>query len=163
MLQKSNDTPRNDRSAWARALAAVPDDRLREVVDALLTRYRVAHRALPEEGLAMLTLRDGAHGEPFHLGEFPLARAHVTLQDDTGARYEGGAIVMRDNADTALRLAMCDAVLAAKLPESGLVRELVDEGAALLRQEERRRQAMRERTRVDFSMLSTGRGDDDVD
>lgn len=149
------------REEWVSALSAVPEAALREVVNAFPATWTVRPKALPQAGLGMLRMRDSALGEPFYLGEFPLATCWVTVTTKTGDVAEGAALVMDDRITCAERMALCDAVLAARLLGWEQVAKLVEQGAESRRRLARERKAMLARTRVDFSLLDDV-GDDDA-
>lgn len=114
-----------------------------------------------EAGLALMQWRDAVMHQPFYIGELPLARAAVaiSLHDQ---RFEGGAVVMADDAELAHALAVLDAVWTHRLPGAEDVDELAEIGArqrACLRTE---RQAMLKRTRVDFSLLSEAEDEEEA-
>ena len=142
------------RSQWVRAFTAIPEPRLKDVAATLKKHYTVQPLMIPEAGLGLLKLQDGALHDHFYLGEFPVASAHLKLVDETGNAYEGGCHVMHDAADYAVDLAICDAVLAHRLTGFEAVSELLNEGIEARREEEKVREAMRQTTRVDFSLLS---------
>lgn len=143
-----------ERRDWVRALAAYPGEELRELAQALTAGWNVRPLSLPQAGLGMLKLRDGAGHQPFYLGEFPLARAAVAVIPDDGREYAGAAQVMGDSADLAESLAILDAVLANRLPGWREVARRVEAGMVRLREVARVRNAMLARTRVEFASLS---------
>jgi alpha-D-ribose 1-methylphosphonate 5-triphosphate synthase subunit PhnG len=149
------------REEWVSALSAVPEAALREVVDAFPATWTVRPKALPQAGLGMLKMRDSALGEPFYLGEFPLTTCWVKVTTETGDVAEGAALVMDDRIERAEKMALCDAVLASRLPGWEQVMELVKQGAERRRDIARERKSMLARTRVDFSLLDDV-GDDDA-
>jgi alpha-D-ribose 1-methylphosphonate 5-triphosphate synthase subunit PhnG len=149
------------REEWGAALAMVSDQRLQGVADALPALWQVRPKVLPQAGLGMLKLRDSAFSDAFYLGEFPLASCQVSITTDEGVVAEGAALVMDDRVERAERLAICDALLAARLPGWEQVELLIQEGRAAQFQLARERKAMLARTRVDFSLLDDV-GDDDA-
>ncbi len=149
------------RSQWLRLWTALPADRVRTAADELSKRYVVEDIELPQSGLGLLPLNDGALGEAYYLGEIPLARAHVRIADSTGKTVEGGAIVMDDRARLARSLAILDGVLAAALPGSEAACDLLSEGAKKIREITVDRQKLMAATRVDFSLLGTTDEEDD--
>lgn len=151
------------RQEWLPALAVLDLEELAQAVDPLLSHYEIEHQALPEDGLGLLKVRDGAFGQPFYLGEFPVASAHVVLRNGRGEGYAGAAHYLGDSADKAIRLAVCDAVLAHDLPGAVIVQALARTGLNRLRARQRRRSAMLEKTRVDFDLLASTKGGGDVD
>jgi alpha-D-ribose 1-methylphosphonate 5-triphosphate synthase subunit PhnG len=148
------------REEWVSALSAVSESRLSAVVKALASDWQIRPKTLPQAGLGMLKMRDSALNEPFYLGEFPLASCSVTVTTGSGETAEGAALVMDDRVERAEELALCDAVLAARLPGWRQVYELLQEGMARRAENSRERKAMLARTRVDFSLLDDVGGDD---
>lgn len=106
-----------------------------------------------EAGLALLKWCDSVLRQPFYLGEVPMARAAVALIDHRGRRAEGGAVVMADDAELAQALAVLDAIAAQRWPGAEAVDALVQQGAQARENRRAIRQAMLQRTRVDFSLL----------
>lgn len=142
------------RETWVAALRAAPAERLDRVASDLASRYPSEPVELPRAGLALLPLRESVRGEEFYLGEVPLSQAHLRLKLEDGRVVHGAAVVMADDEGLAQQLALCDAVLAHALPGNEAVAEVIALGHAVLRQREQARAAMRERTRVDFSLLN---------
>ena len=151
------------RNVWIHALSAVPENDLKTVADKLKVGHDISHRAIPEEGLGLLKMKDSAFGDHYYIGEFPVASAHVQLRDHQGRVFEGGAHVMHDSAAYAADLAVCDAALANQLPGWETVAELIEEGMRIREQEEQRRKAMLARTRVSFDLLSTAKEEENED
>jgi alpha-D-ribose 1-methylphosphonate 5-triphosphate synthase subunit PhnG len=137
------------------------DARLREVADSLPTTWQIRPMALPQAGLGMLKLRDTALNDAFYLGEFPLASCHLEITTDRGEVAEGASLVMDDRVERAEWLAICDALLAARLPGWESVEVLLQAGSAKQDQADLERKAMLARTRVDFSLLDDV-GDEDA-
>lgn len=136
------------------ALGRVHPDRLEEAVKAISDRYPVRVTSLPTSGLAMLKLRESVNGDPFNLGEIPLSTATVELDLGDGKTAQGGANVMADDADLAVWVAICDAVLVNNLSGSETLLKLLDEGLADLQRDQDIRQSILDRTRVRFSLLN---------
>lgn len=136
-----------------------------EEVEALALRltkgYILTYTVLPQAGLAMLQLEEGALGTAFYLGEFPLAKCEVSLQLVDGQQVNGAAQIMNDRVEFAQALALLDAVLAHQLPGCNEAQILLNAGMKKIADEEAIRQRMLAQTRVDFSMLSVAEGDDD--
>lgn len=136
-----------------------------EEVEALALRltkdYIVTYPVLPQTGLAMLQLEEGALGTAFYLGEFPLAKCEVSLQLSDGRQVNGAAQIMDDRVEFAQALALLDAVLAHQLPGCDEAQILLNLGMKKIADEEAIRQRMLAQTRVDFSMLSVTEEDDD--
>lgn len=151
------------RQRWLPALAVLSLEELDNTVQPLLAGYEIEHQALPEDGLGLLKIRDGALGQSFYLGEFPLATAHILLRAPSGQGFPGAAQFLGDSVDKAVLMAVCDAVLSNALPESPGIESLVRTGLKRLQERDRQRSAMLERTRVDFDLLSTSQGGADVD
>lgn len=149
------------REEWASALSAAPEKKLAEVVEDLLSDLKVNPTTLPQAGLGMLRMNETAFNETFYLGEFPLASCSVSVTTASGETAEGGALVLDDRVERAEQLALCDAVLAARLPGWQRVHELLLEGVARRAEIGLERKSMLARTRVDFALLEDVGGDDD--
>jgi len=149
------------REAWASALSAVPKDSLSAVIDRFPSSWKIRPKALPQAGLGMLKMRDSALGDAFYLGEFPLATCWVTVVTEAGDTAEGATLIMDDRIERAEQLALCDAVLSARLPGWQRVAELVELGVERRNEWARERKSMLARTRVDFSLLDDVGDDDD--
>lgn len=149
-----------ERKDWIRALTAHPASTLNALADDLARDCDVKLKSLPQAGLGLLTLTDGAFHEPYYLGEFPLSSCSIELSLADGQTVTGGANVMADDAVLARSLAILDAVLAARLPGWERVSAQIDAGASTRAEEDRRRRAMLTSTRVDFAMLNNAENDD---
>ena len=150
-----------EREEWISVLNLVPDEALREVIDDFPADWIIKPKALPQAGLGLLKMRDSALGEPFFLGEFPLSTCWLSVSTQDGLTAEGAALIMDDRFEQAEQLAICDAVLSAKLPGWESVAQLVSLGAERKQILEKERKAILARTRVDFSLLDDA-GDDDA-
>ena len=149
-----------ERKDWIRALTAHPATELNALATELTAACNVTLRSLPQAGLGLLTLTDGAFRAPYYLGEFPLSSCSVEIALADGRRAAGGAQVMADDAELARSLAILDAILAARFPGWERVAALVESGALVRAEEDRRRRAMLAATRVDFAMLNYAADDD---
>lgn len=152
-----------ERSNWIRALTAHPATVLNALAAELTAACDVKLKSLPQAGLGLLTLADGAFHEPYYLGEFPLSSCSVDLALADGRRAAGGAQVMADDAELARSLAILDAILAGGFPGCERVAAQIESGALARAEEDRRRRAMLAATRVDFAMLNNAGDDDDED
>jgi alpha-D-ribose 1-methylphosphonate 5-triphosphate synthase subunit PhnG len=141
------------REEWVGVLNLVPDSALHEVVDSFPGEWLIKPKSLPQAGLGMLKMRDSAFGEPFYLGEFPLATCWITVTTQEGNSAEGAALIMDDQIERAEQIALCDAVLSSKLPGWQKVQDLIDHGKCLKEKQAIERKAMLALTRVDFSLL----------
>jgi alpha-D-ribose 1-methylphosphonate 5-triphosphate synthase subunit PhnG len=148
------------REAWVSALSLLPETHLTELVNGFPKAWKVQPKMLPQAGLGMLKMKDSAFNESFYLGEFPLASCAVTVTTESGVTAEGAALVMDDRVERAEQLALCDAVLAARLPGWQAVNELLLEGCVRRDEISRERKAMLARTKVDFSLLEDVGGED---
>jgi alpha-D-ribose 1-methylphosphonate 5-triphosphate synthase subunit PhnG len=110
----------------------------------------------------MIQLNDSAFDEPFYLGEFPLASAWVEVRTADGQVAEGAAQIMDDRIELAETLALCDAVLSARLPGWEQLAELLQQGMEIIETTRQERKQMLASTQVDFSLLDD-MGDDDAD
>jgi alpha-D-ribose 1-methylphosphonate 5-triphosphate synthase subunit PhnG len=153
--------PSTPRADWMRYWTSVPADRVRELARHVVAQYQVEDLEIPQSGLALVPLVDGALGERYYLGEIPLAKAHVRLTNQKGTAVEGAAIVMDDRANLTRALAILDGVLAAEWPGHEQAVELLREGETAVRSTYSDRKKLLAATRVDFSLLGTEEGDDD--
>ncbi len=150
-----------ERKHWIWALTAHPVPDLHALAERLAVGCDVRLTRLPQAGLGLLQLADGALHEPYYLGEFPLSTCSLELALADGRRAAGGAQVMADDAALARSLAILDAVLAARLPGWEAVSAQVHSGTARRDEEARRRRAVLAATRVDFALLGNVGEDDD--
>lgn len=152
-----------ERKDWIRALTAHPAADLHALAERLTAGCELRLTRLPQAGLGLLQLADGAFHEAYYLGEFPLSTCSLELTLADGRRAEGGAQLMADDAALARALAILDAVLAARLPGWEDVSARVQSGARLRAEADRRRRAVLAATRVDFALLgNTGENDDEA-
>ncbi|OGI43972.1 MAG: phosphonate C-P lyase system protein PhnG [Candidatus Muproteobacteria bacterium RBG_16_64_11] len=149
------------RSDWACVLAALPAGEIKAAADAIARTHEVHDVSLPQAGLGLLTLRDGAFHEPFYLGEVPVARAHVVVRTHDGHEASGGAVLIDDRARLARALAILDATLAARLPGWEAAAALVERGVAVRAQRDAQRLRILDRTRVDFALLGQTEEEED--
>lgn len=148
--------PRTD---WPGALCALHANEVKQTVVELLKNFKVHDAALPQAGLGLLSLRDGAFNESFFIGEMPVARAEVIVRTAAGVEVRGGAVIIDDRAQFARSIAILDAVLAGKLPGWEQAAGLVQQGMAVRGQKHSERKKLLAATRVDFSLL--GQEDDE--
>lgn len=163
MAARETELTKLERKDWIRALTAHPPEMLTALAEELSDACELRLTRLPQAGLGLLTLTDGAFHEPYYLGEFPLSSCGVELVLADGRRASGGAQVMADDAQLARSLAVLDAILAARFPGWGRVAAQVESGATLCAEADRRRRAMLAATRVDFAMLNDGEAEGDED
>ena len=150
------------RNEWVRALTAHPPEMITSLAQRIVKDdWKLIHLELPQTGLGMLKLADGAFNEPYYLGEFPLARCHVRLILPDEQTAEGGAHIMTDDTELAESLAILDGVLAERLPGWEEVAALVKSGIDRRVEEHLERCALLSATRVDFSLLGTAEEEDE--
>jgi phosphonate C-P lyase system protein PhnG len=142
-------------------LAALPETAVVRCAETYRATYRLEPRMLPATGLALLRMREGCFGESYHIGELPLAECAVDLVDALGHRFAGGGRVMSSSAEYAEAVAVLDAVLAHRLSGWRAAAELLQRGYEAVDVTEARRGEIRNRTGVEFALLSTSGGDDD--
>ena len=152
-----------ERKDWIRALTAHPPSALNALAEELTLDCDVKLMSLPQAGLGLLTLTDGAFHEAYYLGEFPLSSCSIEISLPDGRQASGGAQVMADDAELARSLAILDAILAAKFPGWEKVSALIASGASKRAEENCRRRAMLTATRVDFAMLDSAGEDENED
>ncbi len=151
------DIPRQE---WAAALSALPTKEVKAVADSFASSCQVRDVTLPQSGLGLLTLRDGAFHEAFHLGEIPVARAHVVLRTQGGQESSGGAVLIDDRATIARAIAILDGALAGRLPGWEGVAALVERGHSARAEKFAERKHILASTRVDFSLLGQAEEED---
>lgn len=149
------------RAAWPHLLGAADTHAVRRLAADLAEQHTAEDLTLPEAGLGLLQLADGALGDEYFLGEIPVARAHVRLRTADGRSVEGAAQLLDDRAALARAVAVLDAVLAGRLPGWEQAASLLDEGTQRLAERAAARRALLAHTRVDFSLLGAGEEDDD--
>jgi alpha-D-ribose 1-methylphosphonate 5-triphosphate synthase subunit PhnG len=142
-----------ERTKWIRALSELPSDELLDSVLEISKFWKIQPKALSHAGLGMLQLEDGALKEPFFLGEFPLASAWVEIKTPDGKTAQGAAQIMDDNVELVETLAICDAILSARLPNWERLADMLERGAEALEQKNRERKQMLASTQVNFSLL----------
>ncbi len=150
------------RADWARAWAALPAEEILSAAEAIARTHEVQDIGLPQAGLGLLTLRDGAFHEPFYLGEVPVARAAVQVRTREGRTGHGGAVRIDDRARLTRAFAILDATLSARLPGWEALAALTERGMRAYAQHDAQRRHILARTRVDFSLLAQTGEDDDA-
>lgn len=150
-----------ERSQWIRALTAHPTEKVAAVINLVTETWRIIPKTVPQSGLAILKLQDGAFHEPFYLGEIPLATAWVRVITSEGMKAEGAAQVVADSTTLAETLALCDAILAYRLSGWRKIADLVRSGLKIRTDQDEVRKAMLAKTQVDFSLLNAVGGDDE--
>ncbi len=149
------------RCDWPKALACQPKQTLKTWLDEWGAQWTIRPVQLTQTGLAMLQLRDSAFNDPYFLGEIPLASAWVELVTSDGGRFQGAAQLLDDDSEKIELLAVCDAVLAHRLPGWQALHQLLEMGLQQLSEQQTVRNAMLAKTRVDFALLNTAEDDDD--
>lgn len=147
-----------DRAQWPRLLMAVPAAELQQVAATLSADLAVEDMQLPQSGLGLLRLKDGALGEQYFCGEIPLARSRVRVSDRASSA-EGAAMILDDRSDVARNIAIIDAVLSGKLEGHERVMPLLRAGAHCIGQQSAERRAMLASTLVNFSLFGTEEDD----
>ena len=141
------------RTSWVSALSAIPSSELLRLTEKLTVDWQVQAKAVPQSGLGILRLNDSALHEDFYLGEFPFASAWLQVTTSDGKTAEGAAQLMDERLDVVEAMALCDAILSARLPGWERVLRLIETGLALREATRRERSLMLAHTRVDFSLL----------
>lgn len=149
------------RKDWPAALCALPAGEVKKTAAALTQNFEVRDVALPQAGLGLLNMCDGAFRESYFIGEVPVARAEVILRTPAGDEVRGGTVIIDDRAHFARSIAILDAVMAGRLAGWEQAAELVQCGADLRRLKEGERNKQLAATRVDFSLLGQDEEDDE--
>jgi len=142
-----------ERRNWVSALNAIPSNELISTVEELTEDWIVRPKSIPQSGLGMLKIKDSAFNESFFLGEFPFASAWVEIVTPEGLSAEGAAQVMDDRVELAEALALCDAILSARVPGWEQISALVEKGMMIRKTISLERKQILARTQVDFSLL----------
>ncbi|MEW5838591.1 MAG: phosphonate C-P lyase system protein PhnG [Pseudomonadota bacterium] len=150
------------RGQWPRLWLAAPRAELLAAGGHLRALGKIRHLALPQMGLALLPLVDGAFHESFNLGEIPLASSQLSIHTADGREARGASCVMQDDISMVETLALADAVLAAGWPEGEALAVLLAQGRAALDEVARQRKALLAATTVDFALLGETEDDDDA-
>ena len=149
------------REQWVAALSKVPDQALLKTLESLTQHWDIKAKTLPQSGLGMLKMRDSALGEPYYMGEFPLASCWLSVHTDQGKSAEGAAWIMEDNHERAEQMALCDAILSGRLPGWEKILDLLELGVRIQASASRERKSLLAKTRVNFSLLDdVGEQDD---
>lgn len=160
---KMNTTQPGPRAQLPRQLMALPERDVVEAIARLAVNYRVEDITLPQSGLGLLQLRDGAFHEAYFPGEIPLATAHVMLSAHDGRHAEGAAQIMHDSVAFARAISIADAIVGNGLPEKTEVDALLQRGEALLKAQASACKKMLASTKVDFSLLGSTEEEDTDD
>lgn len=142
--------PRGD---WLRYWSMLDADEIDKAVASLGDGWQITDLRKPRSGLALMQLRDGALGDCFYPGEIPWSRAHVSIKDTNGTSGEGAADCMDDRVMHVRNMAILDAVLGSRLDSWERVAALLDKGHQRWVQRKGQRDALLEKTRVEFSRL----------
>lgn len=150
------------RCDWPRLFLSLPAQKIKEVVQKLTKQCYIDDQVLPQSGLGLLQLRDGALAEPYFIGEIPLSRAQVSVIDKYGKKGCGAAQILDDRASLARDIAILDAILANQLNGYETIYYLLEEGARELARKEAYRSAILKCTSVDFSLLNKNSEDSNI-
>lgn len=149
------------RHQWPRCFLAVNANEIECAAQHFTEQFRIEDVQLPQSGLGLMKIRDGALGELYFPGEIPLATARVQISVPAGNPVEGAAQVLDDRASLARAIAVLDAVLAHRLPGHQTIIPLILKGQENLVTQAEERRALLETTRVNFSSLGHAEDDDD--
>lgn len=152
----------SERASWVSALSALPEETLLSMTSELSDGWDIRPKSIPQSGLGLLKLNDSAFNTPFYLGEIPIASAWLEVTTSQGQRAEGAAQIMNDRIELAEALALCDAVLSARLTGWERVAAMVETGILQKEIINRQRKRLLAHTQVDFSLLDDV-GEDNAD
>ena len=150
------------RGQWPRLWLAAPRAALLAEGERLRALGEIRHLALPQNGLALLPLVDGAFHDSFNLGEIPLASAQLSIHTPDGREARGASCVMHDDMALVETLALADAALSASWPEAESLAALLAQGRAAVDEVALQRKALLAATTVDFALLGETEDDDDA-
>lgn len=161
MSQNEPKARRCPRTDWPRYLMAVAPERVKAVANEISGPWTVEDVQIPQAGLALLQLRDGALGDTYFPGEIPLATAWIRIREGDRILGEGAAQLVDDRAGLARAIAVLDAILAAGLAGQETIWSLLEEGRQHVEAIQRDRRRLLAATRVDFSLLGAEEMDDE--
>jgi alpha-D-ribose 1-methylphosphonate 5-triphosphate synthase subunit PhnG len=141
-------TPTEQRQQWLRTLSCSTESELTDLlgeVDAAVTELRK-----PEIGLAMVTARVGATGEPFGLGEMTITRCVVQVGNALGVGYVRGRAPQHARC-----VAVADGLLQGDLHDEILAR-VIEPLAVRQRERSASRAAKVASTKVQFLTMVRG-------
>lgn len=153
MNHSKSSLTRPSKQQWWRCLQAADPAAVQQLATRLTQTMTVEDVQAPESGLGLLQVQDGALGDRYFLGEFPLARAQVRLYQAEQLVAEGAALLLDDRRAQARAIAILDAMLTSDLPGSLEIVALMASGSESLAQQKAERQAILQKTKVDFSLL----------
>lgn len=148
------------RHQWPRCLLALNAREVRAAAEQFSESFRIEDVQLPQSGLGLMKVRDGALGELYFPGEIPLATARVRILTSDGVHVDGAAQIMDDRASLARAIAILDAVLAHRLSGNEIIIPLLKKGRENLAAQVKERKAILKTTRVNFSPLGHAEEDD---
>lgn len=146
------------RQRWMAVLAkaSLADLEARMATCGDLPEYRLLRS--PESGLTMVRGRVGSTGQPFNLGEIPLTRCVVQVEQSAGDPILGFSYVAGRSRRQAELAALCDALLQHPQWHSSLHTQVVDPLAKLAQAHQSEVAAQTAATRVNFFTLQRGEG-----
>lgn len=150
------------RHQWPRCFMAIDADLIRKEAQRFAECFCIEDVQLPQSGLGLMKVRDGALGELYFPGELPLATARVRITASDGVDCDGAAQIMDDRASLARDIAILDAVLAHRLPGYHTIISLLQKGQDNIEAQTKERRALLETTRVNFSLLGHAEEENDV-
>lgn len=150
------------RHQWPRCFLAIDSGQIRKEAHQFTECFWIEDVQLPQSGLGLMKIREGALGELFFSGEIPLATARVRITTLDGEYADGAAQILDDRVRLARDIAILDAVLAHRLPGHHTIIPLLQKGQDNLLAQSKERKALLETTRVSFSLLGHAEEDDDV-
>lgn len=150
------------RHQWPRYLMAIDSDQIRNQAKRFAECFCIEDVQLPQSGLGLMKLRDGALGELYFPGELPIATARVRITTSDGEDCDGAAQIMDDRASLARDIAILDAVLAHRLPGYHTIIPLLQNGQDNIEAQTKERKALLEMTRVNFQLLGHTEDENDV-
>ncbi len=161
IVEKRSSNPMDipPRHQWIRGLSAIEADEVICVADECTASSRVTHCAIPRSGLMLMRMTESVFEEDYYLGELPVSSAWVNVESSDGQVAQGAAQIMVNNPDLATAMAVCDAVLAHCLKGWETVLDLIRRGLDIVDEQQRVRDAMLLKTRVDFSIVSEDAAD----
>lgn len=137
-----------NRKTRTEILIKSPNNIAEKLVKSIEGRYNSTKISDPSNGLVMIKVRESAKKQLFYLGEVIVTEAKVMINDSIGK-----GIVIGDNEDLAVNLAIIDGCYMENIPETKLWDEmLVKESKEILKNDIRKEKEVL-KTKVNFESM----------
>jgi alpha-D-ribose 1-methylphosphonate 5-triphosphate synthase subunit PhnG len=148
------DRSKINRRELTKIVLSLPQKKVMNLYHELKDNYEISDIDLPQSGLAPLKMIDTAFGEPYYIGEIPIATAYVLVKDQNEKQGKGAAVILDDRSLIARVVAVIDAIFFNELSDFEVLIPFLNEGLKNLKKEESFRKKIVNKTKVDFSLLN---------